>query len=282
LARPQFQDRWNRLLTQSHAKFIATVEKSGGDGTIHLHELYQQLGSSLQDTKLSFLAGKQLPSKVGDVQVVSGSGIRVLHDVAVHIDMWRALALILLVICAALAIWLARRRRHMVILLGLYGVVALVATLIAQRLARELVAGKVAAPYADAARRTAQYILHPLVVQTSTIGMLLLLILLTAWLTGQSRSAHAVQSRLQLLLAGKLHQSLFGARESAFTLWTGRHKRVLEWAAVAGGVLALLVTRLTPKALLVCAILIVVLVMLIELVAAPKSVAAAADPRRSL
>jgi hypothetical protein len=269
LARPQFQDRWNQLLTQSHAKFITTVQKSGGDGVIDLNELYQQLSASLANTKLSFLAGKQLPAKVGNVQVVSGAGIRALHDVSVHIDAWRWLALLLLAVCVALAIWLAQRRRRMVQLLTVYGIAALIAMLVAVRLVREIIADRVAAPYADAVRHTAQYIFHPLVVQSTTIGAMLLVVVLAAWLTGSSRSARVVQGRLQLLVAGKLHQTLFGAHESAFTRGVGRYKRVLEWTVVAAAVLLLLITRLTLAALLVYTIVTLVLVMIIELVGAP-------------
>ncbi|HSX31523.1 MAG TPA: hypothetical protein VLE99_06435 [Candidatus Saccharimonadales bacterium] len=271
LARPQFQDHWNALLARSHAGFIATVKQSGGDGVIDLNDLYQQLSQSLKGTKLDFLAGKQLPSKVGDVQVLSGSGITVLHKVAVHINTWRTVAVLLFLVSAALAIYLSRRRRRRrtTAMLALYCAIGLLVTLIAVRITREIIAGKAMSQYMDAVRQTVQIIFHPLVIQTTTLLALFALIAVAAWLTGASRSAHAVQDRLHLLFAGKLHQTIFGDHENTFTRWVGAHKRLLQWATVAVIVVLLLVTSLTLTTLAWYAVIAVIAVLLIELLGAP-------------
>jgi hypothetical protein len=256
--------------SKAQAKFIATVKQSGGNGVIDSNDLYQQLSGSLKDTKLSFLAGKQLPAKVGSIQVVSGNGIRLLHDVIVHIDTWRVLAILLFLICAGLSIYLARRRRKMVVFLSLYCAAGLLVTLLALRVTREGIAGKVAAMYADAARQAVQIVSHPLVVQTTTLLVAFLLVALVAWLSGSSRRAKYMQGRVQLLLAGKLHHALFGERENAVTRWIGRYKHYLEWVVVIVVAILALFTRLTLKALVLYVIVTVLLVLIIELLGAPK------------
>jgi len=270
LARPQFQDRWNQALARSHARFITTVKQSGGDGVIDLHELYQSLSGSLAGTKLAFLAEKQLPSKVGDIQVASGGQIRTLHQIITHISTWRILAILLFLLCAAASVYLARRRRHMVIRLSLLCAAALLATLIAGRITRETIAAQVQPAYGEATRQAVQIVLHPLVVQTSLLLCLFLLVAVVAWVSGPSRTAAFVQDRVHMLLAGKLHHSLFGERENAFTRWIGRNKRILQCLAVAVVVLLMLVTQLTPAALAWYAVGLVVAVLLIELLGAAE------------
>jgi len=272
LANPKFQTDWNQILSRAHARFIATVEQSGGDGTININELYQQLSKSLQGTKLSFLAGKQLPSKVGDIQVVSGSGIQTLHQVVVHIDAWRVLALLLFLLTGGLAIYLSRRRRRAVIRIALLSVVGLFVSLVALRIMRETIAGDVQPAYADAVRQTAQIVFHPLVVQTTLLLVVFALVAVVAWLTGASRSASYVQARIQFLLAGKLHHALFGTHENGLTRWVGRYKRQLQWTVVAAAAVLMLITQLTPMVLIVYAVVVIVLVLVIELLGAPEDV----------
>ena len=271
LARPQFQDRWNNLLQRSQTRFIDVMRQSGGDGTIDLNDLYQSLSDTLKDTRLSFLADKQLPPKVGNVQIASGSGIQVMHQVVAHINTWRLLAILLFLLFAFLGVYLARSRRRAVVWLAFASVVGMLITLVGLRVVGQVFAGRVDGAYADAVDRTAQIVFHPLVVQTVTLLVFFLLVAVVAWLTGASRSAHYVQGRVQLLVAGKLHYALFSEHENAFTSWVGRHRRVLEWIAVGIAVVLMLVTRLTLGALLAYVIAVVIVILLIELFSAPTS-----------
>jgi hypothetical protein len=269
LARPQFQDRWNNLLTNAQSRFINQVKQNGGDGAIDVNELYQQLDDSLTGTKLSFLANRKLPEHIGSVQLVKGSGISTLHRVITHIDMWRTIALILFLICGALSIYLSRIRRRGVIRLALFCAAGLFLTLVALRITREVVAGNVQAQYAEAVRRTVQIIFHPLAIQTATLLCGFLVVALVAWLTGPASSAVFLRSRTELLFAGKLHNAIFGEHESAFTRWVGAHKHLLEWSVVGVMALLMLIYRLTLKALVVYLIVTLVLVLVIELLGAP-------------
>jgi hypothetical protein len=271
LARPQFQDRWNGLLTRSHERFIASVEKNGSDGAIDINELYQQLDDSLVGTKLGFLANRKLPGSVGKVQVVSGSGISTLHKVITHIDTWRLLALALFVVCGALSIFLSWNRRRGVLRLALFSAAALFVTLIALRVTREIIASKAQDQYVEAVRRIVQILFHSLATQTATILVALLVVAAVTWLAGPGRYAGVIRDRVQLLFAGKLHDALFGQRENAFTRWVGAHKHILEWCIVGVMAILLLVNRLTVKALITYLIVTLLLVLVVELLGAPET-----------
>ncbi len=271
LARPQFQERWNQLLGDAHAQFIATVRESGGDGVLDLNDLYVQLSDSLKGTSLSFLADKRLPPKVGAIQVASGNWIKMLRTVIVNIDVWRVLAVILFIVFVVFAVLLARRRRRMVVLLSSFAAVGMLGTLIALRLMRDSIAGNVTPQYATAVRETIQILLHPLVIQTALLLVVVVLVVLIAWLTGGSRSAQQVQGRVRLLIAGKLHTALFGGHENGVTRWFGAYKRGLQWTVLAVVTLLALFTRLTPIVLLWYVIALIVVELVIELVAASSS-----------
>jgi hypothetical protein len=151
----------------------------------------------------------------------------------------------------------------------LFGAAALFITLIALRVTREIVAGKAQDQYAEAVRRIMQIIIHPLVVQTATILVALLVVAIVTWMTGSGRYAAAIRDRIQLLFAGKLHDALFGRHENAFTRWIGTYKQVIEWLIVGVMAILLLVNRLTVKALIVYLIVTLLLILLVELLGAP-------------
>ncbi len=268
LANPKFQDTWNNTLSRAHTRFIASVEKNGSDGSIDIGEVYTSLSANLQGTKLSFLANKKLPAKIGDIQLVQGEWVTVLNRVITHIDLWRVLAIGLFLVCAAAGVWLSKNRRRAVVLLGILSALAMFVTLISLRVVRELAAGKAQPQYSDAVRDTVQIVFHQLVVQTTSILVAFALVALIAWVSGTSRSALGFRARTSDLFAGKLHQSIFSGDENGFTLWLGRFKRYIEWSLVALLGIIFLTVRLTPKALLWYGFALVVLVLVIETLAA--------------
>ncbi len=271
LANPEFQDRWNRLQVKSHDRFIEAVKTHGSDGVINVNEVYQQLSAQLKDTKLAFLANKPLPSKVGNIQIASGTSLSVLNKVINNIDTWRTLAILLLIAFVALGIWLSRNKRKALIVFAIISAIAMLLTLISFRLLRENVASHVNTAYTEAVRQTFQIIFHPLVIQTTTIMALFLLVALIAWVSGPGRGAAALKNRVNDLFAGKLHQAIFRNEENSFTLWLGKNKRLLQWVSVALVSLAVLIIRLTPTVLIVSAVILLVLILLIELLSATEA-----------
>lgn len=267
LANPKFQDTWNETLSRAHTRFIASVEKNGSDGSIDIGEVYKSLSANLAGTKLSFLANKPLPAKIGNIQLVSGDWVTVLNRVITNIDLWRTLAIGLFLVCAVAGVWLSKNRRRAVVLLGLLSAAAMFVTLVSLRVAREVIAGKAEPQYAQAVGDTAQIVFHPLVVQSTSILVAFALVALIAWVSGAGRAATSLRARTSDLLSGKLHEAIFHDGENAFTLWLGRFKRYIEWSLVAAlGILFLLV-RLTPKALLWYTVGLILLILVVETLA---------------
>jgi hypothetical protein len=278
LARPQFQARASEAITRAHDRYIATVKTHGSDGVLNVHELYDQISGSLQDTKLSFLAGRKLPAKVGNIQVASGPQIGVVSNIANHIDLWRTLAILLCLACAVGGIFLARRRRRAVVRLGILTAVFMFVTLLAIRVAREMLSGRVDAAYSEAIRQAYQIFARQLVMQTATLLLLALVVALVAWVSGPGRRAVAVRSRIADLLGGRAHAAMFGAHENSFTRWVGVHKRLIQWLVVAAVAVADLMIRLTPTVLGISLAVVIVLVLAIEMLAAKPLIPAAVHP----
>lgn len=268
LASPTFQEKWNTILANAHNKFISAIETHGSDGAFDINELYQGLSSSLTSTPLSFLANRQLPAKIGSIQVISGSWISTTYTVIDNITLWRTLAVLLLFITAAASIYLSRHRRRTVIRLSLAGSTALFATLVSLRLFREFAASSVESMYSEAVRQTVQIIFHPLIVQLFTVLIALLIIALVAWVSGPGRSAQAVRSKIDQLLSGKLHQAIF-SKENGFTRWIGKYKRYLKWLVVTIIAISTLFTRLTPQALAIYVVSVLLIIAGLEILAAP-------------
>ena len=270
----EFQERWNKTHIQAHQEFIAGVGTYGSDGSIDISEFYTQLSQQLQDTRLAFLAGKSLPPKVGAITLVEGAWLSNLERLINNIDLWRTLALALLVLFSFLAVWLSRNKRRTVILLGAVFALTMFLTLVAIRLGIEVAAGRVDSKYHDAAHQAAQIIMNPLISQTRAGLLASMLVILVAWVSGPSRSAGRAKALIEDIFAGRVHQALFSGGENKLTLWVGKHQKLLQWLAVGIIAASLLFMRLTIRSLLISALLMLVVVFIVDVLAAKKSQAA--------
>jgi hypothetical protein len=271
LANPDFQAKWNTIQVASHDRFISSVQKYGSDGTIDLNEVYSQLSTKLEGTKLGFLANKPLPKSVGSIKVASGEWLRILQNVINNIDLWRTLTLLFFVVCSAAAIYLSRRRRRTVMALGLLIAFGMFATLVSLRLSREIIANQVDPAYAEAVRHAAQIVFRPLMVQTASIMITGLIISAIAWLSGPYPAAKHLKTRFGQLLNGKTHSAIFSSGENSFTLWLANYKRLIEWIIVSGFGLAILFIRVTPAVIVSSIMAIILLVALTEILAADET-----------
>ncbi len=271
LANPKFQEKWNQVQARQHDRLINFAANYSGDDKISINEIFNQLTSNLKDTKLSFLAGKQLPPKYGDITVVQASWLPIFHNVVTHIDAWRTIALSLLAVCLAIAIWLSRNRRRIIYMFSLFAGIFMFITLIALRAIRERVADNTDPQYSEGVRHALQIVFHSLVLQTVTILAAAIILGLIAWLSGNSRGAKAVKNQVSLLFSGKLHDSIFGSSSNKFVNWVQSNKRVLEWASVGVLTLLMLVVRLTLKSLLIYVLLLLISILAIEVVGGQPS-----------
>ncbi len=266
----RFQNTFIKLNTKAHDRFITSIKNSKSDGTINLQDIYDQLSDSLQNTKLSFLASKTLPAKVGSIQVIDAPWLPKARAVINNIGWIKPVSLLLVAIFSAVAIWLSRNRRKIVIILGSFYAISMLISLVSFRVVRSIIVSHANSQYQTAVDHAAKVILHPLAVQTTTLLLVGMLIAIVAWLSGPYRAAAAVRQRLDRLLAGKLHQAIF-PRENVFTLWISAHRRLLQWLAVALVALIMLLVTLSPALVVKYVILLVILVLVIEILAAPYS-----------
>lgn len=271
VASDRFQDIWIESQKRAHQRLITVAKNHEGNGTIDLNYLYQQLSRRLKDTKLSFLANKSLPSNVGSITVVQADWLPVFSNIVNNIELWRTLAIALLVLVSALAILISRNRRRTIIRLGLTFVFVMLFTLISFRIGREVIIGQVATEYQLAAKNAYQIIFHQLLLNTVTILILGLLIAISAWLGGKTKGATMVKKKTGLLFAGKMHEALLSGKENELTKWLGANKTMMRWLILASVVLLMLTVRLTPLAVLGYGLLALVLITLLETLAAPTA-----------
>lgn len=260
----RFVDRWNSTSAKWHDRIITYATDYTGNGQISLNDIYTQASLQLATTKLSFLANRELPPKVGDITVVEADWLPTLHRVITKIDTWRILSILLLVITLVGAVLLSKARRRTLYLFSFGTAGAMLLTLIALNAGIENIVGRADSQYADGVRSALQIFTQSLSVQTITIMVTALLIGFVAWISGQSRSALAVKNQGVYVVTGRIHDSLFGSSTSGILLWFQNHKRQAQWSIVIVLSALMLLVRLTPKSLAIYASLMLALVLTVE------------------
>jgi len=266
LAKPSFQDKFNQVLTRQHQRLINFTSKYQGDGDINVNDVFTQLTANLSDTKLAFLAGKQLPAKVGDVTLISAPWLPAFHNVVVNIDTWRTIAVVLLILCVAGAVYLSQKRRRTVYMFSVGAVLMMLATLIALRVARQTIVGEADPQYSAGVEQIFRITTHPFFIQTITIAAAAAAVGLIAWLSGTSPRAAWLKEHIGLLFGGQLHDKLF-APDNKYSLWVANHRRALQWSVLIVLTGLMLVVKLTLTSLIIYLIVLAVLLLVIDLVA---------------
>ncbi len=267
LARPQLQTKWNTVLAKQHDRIFRYAETYQGNGTISLNDVFQQLTASLKDTKLAFLANKQLPPQAGNITVISAAWLPTLHTIINNIDLWRLLSVLGLIIFIALAVWLSPSKQRTIYLFCVCAALGLAVSLVVLRAARERIIEKVNPQYAAGVTQAMHILFHSLVIQTFTIIAALLIFGLMAWISGSSGSALATKRQVRAILTGRLHSLIF-SDENSVSRWVGSHRRLLEWSTVVAFIVIMLSVRLTFTTLLVGTLLLLTAVLIIETMAA--------------
>jgi len=270
LASQKMEDYWYSSLTKRHNAFINFVKEYQGDETIQVSDIYNQITKQLTDTKLSFLANKQLPEKYGSIEVATVGWLPVLHKVASNIGIYQAITTALFLGLSLASIYLAANKRKMIIRLGIIYTIVMLLTLLSARIVRGIVVSEVSPEYQTAVQIAYSTVLNGLALQTIMISMLGLFTAFAAWISGPYKGAVVLKKRFNLLLSGKLHESIFSKKENAFTLWTGANKRKLQYISLASVSLVMLAVELSPRLVLVYAAVLILIIAAIETLAAPE------------
>lgn len=269
LARPQFQQRWITVNGKVHEGILKLANSPAGqDGVVSLNEAYQAVSANLKNTKLSFLADKQLPSRVGEVTVLQSDKLRAIHILSSNLNTFKYASVALVVVLSALAIWLSKNRRRTIIVTGLVFSVLMLVTLLGLRIVSALVSGEAAPEYQTAVKHIADILSRPLVIQSYSIALLCLLAVAIAYFGSNYKSAATLRGKASLLLEGKAHKALF-ANENGLSKWLGRHKQLLRIAVLVLLVAFGLTMQLSPAVILALTLFGLSALVLIELLAAP-------------
>ncbi len=269
LASSKFQEIWINVNTSAHERLINFVRNYQGDGTIDLSDIYTQLSQSLSGTQLSFLAGKTLPAKIGQINVVNAPNLPKIHWLVVNLNWLRFATILLFIVLSYLAIQLAAQKRKMIIRISLYYASLLLILLVSVRVGRQVAVNQVSSDYQSAASAAWQIILHSFVLQTICLLVISLLVALIAWVTGSGKRAVAARGRVVQLLNGNLHQSLF-SKENRVTKLIGKYKAGLQWSIVTIAGIGLLFINLKLTTILWYGIIALFAVIAIEILAAPQ------------
>ncbi|MEJ0073410.1 MAG: hypothetical protein WDN27_05020 [Candidatus Saccharibacteria bacterium] len=230
------------------------------------------MSGNLKNTKLSFLADKQLPASVGSVTVVTAGWLPVFHKVVTHIDTWRIIAVITMLASLGLAILLSRRRRRVLYGFGWATAAMMFATLVSLRVVRQISGDHVNSQYAEAVRTAAKIVLHSLVIQTTIImGLALLLVVIVAAVNGKFRWAvNGIRQGWSAVVTGT-GPSSHNRRAISTRHWLPAHKRQIEYCLLAVTLLAMLLIQPSIRALAWLVLILAVIVFIIERIAAPRN-----------
>lgn len=270
VASEQFQNIWLLTNRNAHERLVGYVRNNQGEGRLKLGDLYQQLAERLNNSNLAFLSDKQLPTNVGDYEVTNTSWLPVARWVANNLNLVRGLAVLTFVGITALAVWISKHRRSLLIRLSLLYAGMMFVLLIAVRIAGSVVVGKVDAQYQAAASKIYSALTHGLIVQTWILIAMFLLVAFAVWATSKNSRAAAVRTRLQLLFGGELHKSVFGnKKETDLTKWVGKYRRALLIVILVVGILSLLVIPISMTAVLAVLTFMLILALVVSLLSAP-------------
>lgn len=177
------QNYWYSSLQRRHAALISFSKSYTGNGSINVSDIYSQLSKRLSGTQLSFLANKQLPAKVGSIQITTVGWLPAFHNLVNNIDLYETLAFIIFFIGSGLAIYLSPRHLRMVVKLGLVYAFFMLITLLAINIMRGVLVSDVNQTYQAAVGSAYNVVLGSLVSQTVTIMIISLVISILAWIT---------------------------------------------------------------------------------------------------
>ncbi len=264
-----FQETWNTSVRKAHERLITGLENYEGDGTINLNEVFVAVTQRLEGGKLGFLAGKELPAKVGSITVIQADWLPVAHNFVSNFQTFRVATIGLFIILLALAVWISHNRRKTIMQLASMIASLSIVMLISLRVARNIFLDQVDPIYLQAATEIWSVFTRPFAIQLITTIVVALAVLLVAWLGNNSKTAVGLRRRIESLFSGKLHESIF-SHENSLTLWTGKYEKQLLTIIGIGFILSLLIIDLTLGSLLIAGIIAALIALVIVTVSGKK------------
>ena len=230
VASPQFRKVWVATNRQVQTSTIDFIKNSDGNPKLDVATLYTFLSNELQDTPLKVVANKQLPSKVGQIEVTNVSWIPAAHQTLAALPWIQNVGLALSVVFGGLAVWLSQRRRRTGVSLALGTVVGLAIVVGAMAIGRYFALQPITDPvYNSAANAIWTTVLGPLNAYIATLMTLGVLAAIVTWITGSGVNALKIKSGFTMAFTA-IHGFIFrGHDKGTFFVNLRKYKTVLYW-----------------------------------------------------
>jgi len=262
----KFQTYWINTLDTTHEHIISFAKKYKGNGTITVNDVYSRLSKGLTNTKLSFLANKQLPSKVSSIKITTVAWLPILSTFINHLTLYKILSLLLFIIICFLAIYLNKDRRKAVIKLSLSLFLGMILTLVCIKVAKAGIINSISSNYQAAVSASFNIVFKEFIEQTRIIALLTLLIIFIAWISSQYKSAKYIKNKTSLVFSGKV-QSVIFPKENEVTRFVYKNQKLLRLLSVSVIVLLIILFNLTIKLFIFYIIILVLVFILINILA---------------
>lgn len=271
VASDQFSQVWGKANQAAQQRFMALATSGRTDPTIDLNEVYSAISDRLKETKLAPLANRQLPTSLGNIEVVTSPALtKIPHYMAVLSDL-RWLFVGIAIGTYVLALWVAPIRRRTAGYIGLSFIAVAFVSFIIARLIRELVLTKISDPiYGAAADTTWRAFLKPLAIQMVVLSLAGLIITLVAWLMGPAPVAVRFRRSSQSWLSRSRQSLLPSVDHSGLVPFLNRHHQAFLWALLLLSLsLVLIFAPFSVVSFLLLMLVVLLLLIILEFLAAP-------------
>lgn len=267
-----FTEVWRFALDTSHkaaAAYVGLFDRDvlttdEGKAVLDFTEIGAQVNEKLQEAGFDLLEDAEVDLTVELFELPDSGMIHAIVQIMASVR-WAVMAITFGLLALAYAV--ATNRRRISVWVGGATIVAMLVSLIDIRYLRSAVTGGIEDPISEAGALAAWDIIFQRFVARSWIVLLIgVIVAFTGWVIGESERAHAVRSAFENLASRKGGDV---TEPSAFALFVGSHRRLIEWIAVIIGTGALLIgPPLAIGAVLLLIAVVVGIVVAVEFIAA--------------
>ena len=129
LSSPQASEIWTQILTQGQSTIISYLKNPENEGSISVNQIYQLASKELATTPLAVVANRNLPDKVGNIQIAEVQWLPQARQYLNIIERLPLLFLAIFVITTLSAIALSRSKRSLLIKILSFSIVMMLLTL---------------------------------------------------------------------------------------------------------------------------------------------------------
>lgn len=278
----RFDTVWTSTQRQAHTQLMELIKSdTAASGVINIDGIYASLNEDLAGSRLSVLANRDIPDKIGQIEVISSDRLATANFIVTNLSWLRLVAVLGFVALTIITIALATNRRTALIKLSIIYSTALLCMFFALRIVQGNIGETLDPLYTPAFDAAWDTVFSGFVAQLTILVVLFLGIAAIAWLGGPSRAAASGRARMQQLLSGKLHTSVFGDTSPAWTLHIAKRRHAIRVAIAGAALVFLVLAPVTTGRLLGTAIVALIGLVVLEFIAgSPKELSSPTEMKR--